>query len=93
MADSNGTFIFCRKEWKPIRPSPTERSRAGGVDRALHLVGRALDEVLQHIVEETEDILDETRIVLPFQNFSALSEDRQHTAVRSRPRWSTRSAA
>ena len=24
---SNGTFCICRKEWKPIRPSPTERSR------------------------------------------------------------------
>src|ERR1700744_5456407 len=24
---SNGTFWLCRKEWKPIRPRPTERSR------------------------------------------------------------------
>src|ERR1700740_958471 len=24
---SNGTFWHCRKEWKPIRPRPTERSR------------------------------------------------------------------
>ena len=24
---SNGTFCDCRKLWKPITPSPTERSR------------------------------------------------------------------
>ena len=26
-ADSNGTFCACKKEWKPISPRPTERSR------------------------------------------------------------------
>ncbi len=24
---SNGTFSDCRKEWKPMTPRPTERSR------------------------------------------------------------------
>ena len=28
MADSNGTPWACRKLWKPIRPSPTDRSRS-----------------------------------------------------------------
>ena len=27
IADSIGTPWLCRKEWKPIRPRPTERSR------------------------------------------------------------------
>ena len=27
MADSNGTPWLCRKEWKPITPRPTDRSR------------------------------------------------------------------
>ena len=34
---SNGTFWLCRKEWKPIRPRPTERSRIGGVGGGVHL--------------------------------------------------------
>ena len=27
IADSIDTCCFCRNEWKPIRPKPTERSR------------------------------------------------------------------
>ena len=51
IALSNGMLRACRKEWKPITPSPTERSRIGGVFRARHAVGRILDELRQHVVE------------------------------------------
>jgi hypothetical protein len=41
----------------------------GGILRALHLIGRTLDEVLQDIVEEAEDVFEETRIVFPLEEF------------------------
>ena len=50
----------------------------GGIGCALHLIGRALDEVFQHIVEETEDVLDEVWIVLPLH--IGLGIERRQTA-------------
>jgi hypothetical protein len=71
-----------------MTPRPTERSR-GAVFGAGHLVRRAVDEVLQHVVEEAHHVLDELLVAVPLvPGFDRLSEDRQHTAVRSLPRWS-----
>ena len=65
---SNGTFWLCRKEWKPITPRPTERSRMAAVAGALPCrCRRAVDEALQHVVEEAHHVLDEGRMLVPLE--------------------------
>ena len=51
----------------------TDRSFLDGrIDGAVHLCRRAVDEVLQHIVEEAVDVLDEIGIVLPIHVFRCI---------------------
>ena len=50
----------------------------GGVLGRAHGVGRAVDEVLQHVVEEAHDVFDEGRMVAPFQEL--LGVDRGQAA-------------
>ena len=39
------------------------------IDGTCHFVWSALDEVFQNVVEETENVFDELRIRLPFEEF------------------------
>ena len=51
-----------------VEAHDTEADRAfaaGAVARAGHLVGRAVDEVLQHIVEHAHHIFDEHLVAVP----------------------------
>ena len=47
-------------------PEPDRALAFGRVARPLHAVGRLLDEVLEHVVEEAHHVLDEQRVVAPF---------------------------
>ena len=88
MAPSSGTPMDCRKEWKPIRPSPTERSRMA------EYFARAID--CGAVSMKSCSTLSRKRMTSSMKrgsvdhscHFSALIEDRQQTAVRSLPRWS-----
>ena len=85
---SNGTFCACRKEWKPITPRPTLRSRM-----ALYF---ALAIESGAVSMNSCSTLSRKRITSGMKRGSSfhsnqvsrLSEERQHTAVRSRPCWS-----
>ena len=37
------------------------------VDRTFHFLRRPTDEIFQHVIQEAEHILEETLIVLPFE--------------------------
>ncbi len=63
---SNGMFCACRKEWKPITPRPTERSRSAEYcARASCRRARSSMKLRQHIVEEAQHVLDEARLLVP----------------------------
>ena len=55
-----------------MEPHQAETNRAltlGGVNGPRHFVWRTLNEVFQNVVEETENVFDELRIRLPFEEF------------------------
>ena len=88
MTLSNGTLSACRKEWKPITPRPTLRSRM-----ALYL---ALAMESGAVSMKLCSTLSRNRITSGMKfgslchsnQVSRFSEDRQQTAVRSSPCWS-----
>ena len=56
----------CLKEGVKAHDAEADRALAhGGIFRTGHFVGRAVDEVLQHIVEEAHHVLDNGRVILP----------------------------
>ena len=59
---SNGMPLFCRQEWKPIAPSPTERSRMAEYFAVSMRRRRVVDEILQHVVEHAQHVFDEARL-------------------------------
>ena len=85
IALSKGMFWACRKEWKPITPRPTERSRRAEYSAASMPSGAVSMKLVEHIVEHAQHVLDEARWSRHSVPVSMLSEDRQQTAVRSRP--------
>ena len=85
---SHGTFCDCRKRVEPHHPEPDRALAHRGIARLLHPRRRAVDEVLQHVVEEPHHVLDERRMVLPLEPALQVQRHRQHTAVRSMPCWS-----
>ena len=85
--DSKGTFIFCRKEWKPITPRPTERSRIAlyfaramesGAGFCKLVADAASDEILGvHIIGPMAgELIAEAVLAM---EYSASSEDLQRT--------------
>ncbi len=67
MTDSSGMPLACRKEWKPMTPRPTERSRIAAYGRAREVGAGGVDEALQHVVEEAHHVLDEVRMLVPLE--------------------------
>ena len=69
-----------------VEPHHAEPHRALAhrrVARPLHPLRRAVDEVLQHVVEEAHHVLDEQRMVLPLE--PALQIERRQAADRGAP--------
>ena len=73
---------------EPHHPQPDAAFAAGGIARTGHFGRGAVDIILQHIIEEAHHILDHLPVALPFIPFFEVERARQHTAVRSLPRWS-----
>ena len=54
--------------------------------RFRHFIGRALDEIFQHIIQKAHDIGNEGFVLAPLIEFFCIRGYRQHTAVRSWPK-------
>jgi hypothetical protein len=60
-------LFCCRKEWKPITPEANRALAHRRVGRAREVRTGGVDEALQDVVEEAHHVLDEGRMLVPFE--------------------------